>query len=119
MKATAIDAERRTVWADAGLTAAELTTAVAAHDLAIGFGDTGSVGIGGITVGGGVGYLVRKWDPPGTAWRRSSAAMTRRISSDATRTSLRLRQERGSTSGSADPHVRTPRRPSIRGSGQP
>ena len=30
------------------------------HDLATGFGDTGSVGIGGITLGGGVGYLVRK-----------------------------------------------------------
>ena len=32
-----------------------------AHGLAIGFGDTGSVGIGGITLGGGVGYLVRKF----------------------------------------------------------
>ena len=31
-----------------------------AHGLATGFGDTGSVGIGGITLGGGVGYLVRK-----------------------------------------------------------
>ena len=31
------------------------------HGLAIGFGDTGSVGIGGITLGGGVGYLVRKY----------------------------------------------------------
>ena len=29
------------------------------HGLAIGFGDTGSVGIGGITLGGGVGYLSR------------------------------------------------------------
>jgi hypothetical protein len=29
--------------------------------LATGFGDTGSVGIGGITLGGGVGYLVRKY----------------------------------------------------------
>ena len=28
--------------------------------MAIGFGDTGSVGIGGITTGGGIGYLVRK-----------------------------------------------------------
>src|SRR5206468_2323059 len=28
--------------------------------LATGFGDTGSVGVGGITLGGGVGYLVRK-----------------------------------------------------------
>ena len=60
MKALEIDAEGRTAWAGAGLTAAEVTTAVAAHDLAIGFGDTGSVGIGGITLGGGVGYLVRK-----------------------------------------------------------
>src|SRR5206468_59311 len=43
------------------LTAAELTTAVGEHGLAIGFGDTGSVGIGGITVGGGIGFLVRKY----------------------------------------------------------
>ena len=50
----------RTAWADAGLTAGEYTTAAAAHGLATGFGDTGSVGIGGITLGGGVGYLVRK-----------------------------------------------------------
>jgi FAD/FMN-containing dehydrogenase len=59
MKAIEIDVDGKSAWAEAGLTAAELTTAVAAHDLAIGFGDTGSVGIGGITVGGGVGYLVR------------------------------------------------------------
>ncbi len=31
-----------------------------AHGLATGFGDTGSVGIGGITLGGGIGYLTRK-----------------------------------------------------------
>ena len=43
-----------------GLTAGEYTTAAGAHGLATGFGDTGSVGIGGITLGGGVGYLVRK-----------------------------------------------------------
>lgn len=60
MKAISIDADARTAWAETGLTAAELTTAAAAHGLAVGFGDTGSVGIGGITVGGGVGYLVRK-----------------------------------------------------------
>jgi FAD/FMN-containing dehydrogenase len=60
MKAIDIDVEAKSVWAEAGLTAVELTAAVAAHDLVIGFGDTGSVGIGGITVGGGVGYLVRK-----------------------------------------------------------
>jgi FAD/FMN-containing dehydrogenase len=60
MKALAIDPERRTVWAEAGLTAGEYTNAAAAYGLATGFGDTGSVGIGGITLGGGVGYLVRK-----------------------------------------------------------
>ena len=32
----------------------------AAHGLAVGFGDTGVVGIGGLTLGGGIGYLVRK-----------------------------------------------------------
>jgi FAD/FMN-containing dehydrogenase len=60
MDAIDIDAEHKTVWAETGLTAAELSAATAGHGLAIGFGDTGSVGIGGITLGGGVGYLVRK-----------------------------------------------------------
>jgi hypothetical protein len=60
MKGLEIDADARTAWAETGLTAGEVTTALAAHGLAVGFGDTGSVGIGGITLGGGVGYLVRK-----------------------------------------------------------
>ena len=61
MKAVDFDVAGRTAWAETGLTAAEFTTAAAAHGLAVGFGDTGSVGIGGLTVGGGVGYLVRKY----------------------------------------------------------
>ena len=60
LKGLDIDAAGRTAWADAGLTAGEYSTAAAAHGLATGFGDTGSVGLGGITLGGGVGYLVRK-----------------------------------------------------------
>ena len=60
MKNLEIDVERRTAWAQTGLTAGEYTAAAGAHGLATGFGDTGSVGIGGITLGGGVGYLVRK-----------------------------------------------------------
>ena len=60
MKEMELDVEGRTAWAQTGLTAGEYTTAAAAHGLATGFGDTGSVGIGGITLGGGVGYLVRK-----------------------------------------------------------
>ena len=61
MKDLQIDPEARTAWAETGLTAGEFTTAAAAHGLAVGFGDTGSVGIGGLTLGGGVGYLVRKY----------------------------------------------------------
>ncbi len=60
MRALAIDADRRTAWAQTGLTAGQYTTAAGAYGLATGFGDTGSVGIGGITLGGGIGYLVRK-----------------------------------------------------------
>ena len=61
MRALHIDTERRTAWTETGLTAGEYTAAAGAHGLATGFGDTGSVGIGGITLGGGVGYLVRKY----------------------------------------------------------
>lgn len=61
MKALEIDVEGKTAWAETGLTAGEVTSALAAHGLAVGFGDTASVGIGGITLGGGVGFLVRKY----------------------------------------------------------
>jgi FAD/FMN-containing dehydrogenase len=60
MKNLEIDLEQGTAWAETGLTAGEFTDAAGAHGLTTGFGDTGSVGIGGITLGGGVGYLVRK-----------------------------------------------------------
>jgi FAD/FMN-containing dehydrogenase len=60
MRSLDLDVEGRTAWAQTGLTAGEYTTAAAAHGLATGFGDTASVGIGGITLGGGMGFLVRK-----------------------------------------------------------
>ena len=59
MKQLEIDPEARTAWAQTGLNALEVTTAAWEHKLVIGFGDTGSVGIGGITLGGGVGYMGR------------------------------------------------------------
>jgi FAD/FMN-containing dehydrogenase len=60
MNALDIDPQQRSAWAQTGLTAGAYTTKAHAYGLATGFGDTGSVGIGGITLGGGVGYLVRK-----------------------------------------------------------
>jgi FAD/FMN-containing dehydrogenase len=61
MRALEIDPVEGTAWAETGLTAGEFTQAVGEHGLATGFGDTGSVGIGGITLGGGIGFLVRKY----------------------------------------------------------
>ena len=60
LKTLELDSGTRIADAQTGLTSAELTTAAHAHGLAIGLGDTGSVGIGGLTLGGGIGYLVRK-----------------------------------------------------------
>jgi hypothetical protein len=60
MRRVDVDVADRTAWAESGATAVEFATAAGAHGLGISFGDTGSVGLGGITLGGGVGYLVRK-----------------------------------------------------------
>ena len=60
LAALEIDAAGRIAHAAGGLTSGEVTVAAASHGLAAGFGDTPSVGIGGLTLGGGVGYLVRK-----------------------------------------------------------
>jgi FAD/FMN-containing dehydrogenase len=60
MRGLEVDVEGRTAWAETGLTTGEYTVTAAEHGLATPFGDTGSVGIGGITLSGGVGYLVRK-----------------------------------------------------------
>ncbi len=55
-----VDPDARVATAAAGLTAGQVTKEAGEHGLSIGFGDTASVGIGGLTLGGGVGYLVRK-----------------------------------------------------------
>lgn len=61
IRAIEMDADEKTAWAGAGLTAREYSTTVGEHGLATGFGDTGAVGIGGLTLGGGMGYLTRKY----------------------------------------------------------
>jgi FAD/FMN-containing dehydrogenase len=55
-----IDTATMTAWAGTGLTAGEVTAALEPRGLIIGFGDAATVGIGGLTLGGGIGYLVRK-----------------------------------------------------------
>ena len=55
-----IDPVARTAWAGSGVTAGAYNAAAAEHKLATGFGDTGSVGLGGLVTGGGVGYLARR-----------------------------------------------------------
>jgi FAD/FMN-containing dehydrogenase len=61
MRGLDIDVDAGTAWAQTGATAGEYTAAAGEHGLVTGFGDTGSVGIGGITLGGGIGFLVRKY----------------------------------------------------------
>jgi FAD/FMN-containing dehydrogenase len=59
MRGIEIDTGERTAWAQTGMTAGEYANAAGEHELATGFGDAGTVGIGGITLGGGVGFLSR------------------------------------------------------------
>jgi FAD/FMN-containing dehydrogenase len=60
MRRSEVDAPSRTAWAETGATAVEFAAVAGEHGLGVSFGDTGSVGLGGITLGGGVGYLVRQ-----------------------------------------------------------
>ena len=56
-----VDPVARTAWVETGATARQVTEAASKHGLVVGFGDTGSVGVGGITLSGGIGFLVRKF----------------------------------------------------------
>jgi len=60
MNAVEIDPDNRTAWAQTGVTAGGYTAQTSVHGLTTGLGDTASVGLGGITLGGGIGYLVRQ-----------------------------------------------------------
>src|SRR3569833_3036447 len=61
MHAISVDAASKTLTAETGATAMDVTRAALEPGLIVGFGAAGTVGIGGITLGGGVGYLARKW----------------------------------------------------------
>jgi FAD/FMN-containing dehydrogenase len=58
MKGTEVDVEARTVRAEGGLTWAELNGATAEHGLAVTGGVISSTGIAGLTLGGGLGWLM-------------------------------------------------------------
>ncbi len=60
MNVVEIDADGRAEWAQTGVTAGDYTRATGERGLATGLGDTASVGLGGITLDGGMGFLVRK-----------------------------------------------------------
>jgi FAD/FMN-containing dehydrogenase len=60
MKGTAVDPEGRTVRAEGGLTWSELNDATAEHGLAVTGGAVSTTGIAGLTLGGGLGWLMAK-----------------------------------------------------------
>ncbi|MFI5893641.1 FAD-binding oxidoreductase [Actinoplanes sp. NPDC051513] len=55
------DKDRHVVRIGGGATWGQVTTALAPHGLAISSGDTRSVGVGGLTLTGGIGWKVRKY----------------------------------------------------------
>jgi FAD/FMN-containing dehydrogenase len=61
MKGTAVDAGARTVRAEGGLTWSELNAATAEHGLAVTGGAISTTGIAGLTLGGGLGWLMAKY----------------------------------------------------------
>jgi len=61
MKGLQVDERGRTAWVETGVTSGECTAGTGERGLVTGLGDTGSVGIGGITLAGGIGFLVRKY----------------------------------------------------------
>lgn len=61
MKAITIDPERHTVRIEPGATWGEVNAATQEYGLAIPAGDTATVGVGGLTTGGGIGWLARKY----------------------------------------------------------
>jgi hypothetical protein len=61
MKGVRVDRERRTVRVDAGCTSGDVDHATHAFGLAVPFGIVSTTGVAGLTLGGGTGYLTRKY----------------------------------------------------------
>jgi FAD/FMN-containing dehydrogenase len=61
MKQVVVDPETRTARVQAGATSGDLAGPASRYGLALSTGDTHSVGMGGLTTGGGIGFMVRKY----------------------------------------------------------
>jgi FAD/FMN-containing dehydrogenase len=61
MKGVRVDPARRTVRVDAGCTSGDVDHATHAFGLAVPFGIVSTTGVAGLTLGGGTGYLTRKY----------------------------------------------------------
>lgn len=61
MKRVSIDPQGQVARVQAGATSGDLAGPANVHGLALSTGDTHSVGMGGLTTGGGIGFLVRKY----------------------------------------------------------
>jgi len=61
MKAITVNPERRIARIEPGLTWGEVARTLQPHGLALTSGDTSSVGVGGLLLGGGIGWMVRKY----------------------------------------------------------
>ena len=61
MKRVRIDPEQRIAYVQPGATSGDLAGPAGEHGLALSTGDTHSVGMGGLTTGGGIGFMARKY----------------------------------------------------------
>lgn len=61
MKAITVDPQQRIARLEPGLTWGEVAQTLQPYDLALTSGDTGTVGVGGLLLGGGIGWMVRKY----------------------------------------------------------
>jgi FAD/FMN-containing dehydrogenase len=61
MNKVSIDLKKRTLTAQPGATTADVLRVAEPHGLGLSTGDTSSVGLGGLTTGGGIGFMVRKY----------------------------------------------------------
>jgi FAD/FMN-containing dehydrogenase len=60
-RGVSIDGKSGVAWVQPGVTSEQLAPLAAEHGLGLSTGDAPTVGIGGLTLGGGIGFMVRKY----------------------------------------------------------